>query len=139
MALNASDLARLGPAAQRQILAKLGQQQKEKSKYHAVKDSRGEIKFDSKKEARRYDELMLRLRAGRIKNLKLQPQFTLQESYLTPDGKRVRAIRYVADFSYFDFDLDRDVVEDTKGVRTDTYKLKRKLMLEHFGIEIHEV
>ena len=56
--------------------------------------------FDSKKEARRYDELMAMLRAGQIRDLKLQPQFTIQEAYTTPEGQRVRAIRYQADFSY---------------------------------------
>lgn len=57
------------------------------------------IPFDSQKEARRFIELRSLLKAGKIRNLKLQPQFTLQESYVTPEGERVRAVRYVADFS----------------------------------------
>ena len=54
-----------------------------KTKYGSRKDTRGELRFDSQKEARRYDELMVMLRAGIISDLRLQPQFTLQESYVT--------------------------------------------------------
>lgn len=137
------DISKLGPAAQRQIVEKLGQQTHTGtvSKYGAQKTVRGNIRFDSQKEARRYDELLFRLRDGRISDLKLQPQFTLQESYVTPEGKRVRAIRYVADFSYFDCDLDRDVVEDVKSPATKTrvYEIKKKLLMERYGIEVQEV
>ena len=48
-----------------------------KTKYGSRKDTRGELRFDSQKEARRYDELMVMLRAGIISDLRLQPQFTL--------------------------------------------------------------
>lgn len=99
MGLSGSDLARLGPAAQKQVLEKLGKQAKER-KYHNEHDSRGNLHFDSKKEARRFDELVVLLRSGKIRNLKLQAQYTLQESYITETGERVRAIRYVADFAY---------------------------------------
>lgn len=148
------DIRQLSPAAQAQIAQKLAAKNREKlllqqeaeasqkaNKYHAQKDNRGELKFDSKKEARRYDELMLRLMANEIKDLKLQRQYTLQESYITPDGIRVRAIRYVADFTYFDLKLNREVVEDTKSRATATpvYKMKKKMMLERLGIEIVEV
>lgn len=53
----------------------------------------------------------------------------------------MQAIRYVADFSYFDCDLGKDVVEDVKSRATKTrvYEMKRKLLLERFGIEIREV
>lgn len=153
----------LGPAAQRQILEKLGEQARRKeSKYYNQSDTRGSIRFDSKKEARRYDELMLMLKAGEIRNLKLQPQFTLVEAYTTPEGKRVRAMRYVADFSYerriektgksnferydefgrpvFGYYWEA-VVEDVKSRATKTreYRMKKKLLRERFGIEITEV
>lgn len=150
MGLNSSDLARLGPRAQKQVLQKLGAQQRQReSKYHNEKDSRGEIQFDSKKEARRYDELMILLRAGKIRDLKLQAQFTLQESYVTPDGERVRAIRYVADFAYeraTSPDRAGDihwlpVVEDVKSqaTKTDKYKIKAKLFRERYGFAITEI
>lgn len=103
----------------------------------------------SKKEARRYDELMAMLRAGQIRDLKLQPQFTIQEAYTTPEGQRVRAIRYQADFSYkrpTEPDCTGEVhwlrvVEDVKSRATKTrvYEIKKKLMREKLGIEIQEV
>lgn len=55
MGLTGADLARLGPAAQKQVLDKLGMMGKPKeTKYHNEPDSRGNLHFDSKKEARRY-------------------------------------------------------------------------------------
>ena len=48
-----------------------------------------EFKFDSQKEARRFDELLVLLQAGKIKDLKLQPEFTLREAYTDPDRKRM--------------------------------------------------
>lgn len=134
--------------AQQQVLQKLAAQEREKAaraaKYHNQKDERAtesgpSIRFDSRKEARRFDELEVLRRAGTIQDLKLQPQFTLQEAYTTPSGTRVRAIRYQADFSY-----TRDgalVVEDVKSkpTRTREYLMKKKLLQERFGIEIQEI
>ena len=110
-----------------------------KTKYGSRKDTRGELRFDSQKEARRYDELMVMLRAGIISDLRLQPQFTLQESYITETGERIRAIRYTADFSYkFGGKL---VVEDVKSkpTRTKEYLRNRKFMRSKFGIDIQEI
>lgn len=150
MGLSSQDLARLGPRAQKQVLEKLGAQQRQReSKYHNEKDSRGEIKFDSKKEARRYDELMVLLRAGNIRNLRLQAQYTLQESYITETGERVRAIRYIADFAYERATSPDQtgavhwlpVVEDvkSKATKTEKYKIKAKLFRERYGFGITEV
>ena len=86
-----------------------------------------------------YDELMVMLRAGIISDLRLQQQFTLQESYMTETGERIRAVRYTADFSYrFGGKL---VVEDVKSTatRTKEYLRNRKFMRSKFGIEIQEV
>lgn len=142
----AIDLHSLSEDAQRQILRKLGQTKGKPTanKYHARKDSRGAIRFDSQREARRYDELMLLLKAGEIRRLKLQPQYTLQESYVTPDGERIRAIRYVADFSY-ERRCERDewalIIEDVKSRATATqvYRNKKKMMREIYGISVQEV
>ena len=152
------DINRLSLAAQKQIADKLLRQSTQPAlasmdanggKYHNQPEMRGGIRFDSRKEARRYDELMLLLRKGEIRDLKLQPQFTLQEAYTTPEGNRVRAIRYQADFSYEMRDHSpewtcvawRIVVEDVKSKATKTrvYEIKKKLMRERFGIEITEV
>lgn len=149
MGLPAQDLARLGPAARKQVLEKLGMAQDKSRKYHNQPDNRGKIKFDSKKEARRYDELMLLLQAGEIRKLRLQAQYTLQEGYTTPEGERVRAIRYVADFAYERATAPDvtgavhwlPVVEDVKSraTKTETYKIKAKLLKERFGLTITEV
>ncbi|MEG2679012.1 MAG: DUF1064 domain-containing protein, partial [Oscillospiraceae bacterium] len=101
MGLSGEDLQRLGASARKQVLDKLGMMGRAKvSKYHNEPDTRGALRFDSKKEARRYDELLLMAKAGRIRKLRLQVQYTLQEGYITAEGERVRAIRYVADFAY---------------------------------------
>ena len=149
MGLTPQDIRMLSPDAQRQIAAALGERARleaeKKRKFRntptdrMMADGDRKITFDSAKEARRYDELMLRIKAGQISDLKLQPQFTLQEAYTTPSGERIRAIRYQADFSYWeDGEL---VVEDVKSKATKTreYSMKRKLMAEKYGIEIREV
>lgn len=109
------------------------------NKYHARKTTVDGITFDSEKEARRFGELKLLLRAGEIKNLKLQQDFTLQEAYTAPDGERVRAIRYVADFTYEE--NGELVVEDVKSKATKTrvYEMKRKLLREKYGVKVREV
>ncbi len=150
------DVSRLGPAAQRQIYEQLAVQGQKPtsthSKYHAEKTQRvmpnGSTRtFDSRKEARRYDELVLLLQAGAIRDLRLQQNFTLVEGYITAEGDMVRPMVYKADFAY-ERPTEPDVtgtvhwlkvVEDAKGVRTDTYKLKKKLMLEKYGITVREV
>lgn len=95
------------------------------NKYRNRKTIIDGIKFDSKAEARRYVELKLMQDAGHIKDLRLQPKFTLQESYKNNKGKTVRAITYIADFTYFQD--GKNVVEDVKGVETKEFKLKKKL------------
>lgn len=99
------------------------------------------IRFASKAEAARFDELLAWQKAGVIRNLKLQPEFTLQEAFTTIEGERIKAIRYRADFSYDIKDGGdwRYVVEDVKGKKTDVYSIKRKMMQEKFGIAVVEV
>ncbi len=152
MAVNLKDLP---PEYQVQALRKLAEQQAprepdagsgRKSKFHNIPAERTVckpggtvIRFDSQKEAHRYDELFVMLQAGTIRDLKLQPQFTLQEAYTTTEGVRIRAIRYQADFSYWE--RDRFVVEDVKSrpTRTREYRMKKKLMQERLGISVEEV
>lgn len=116
------------------------------NKYRNRKTVRNGISFDSQKEADRYDELMLMQCSGAIKDLKLQPEFTLQEAFKTPEGETVRAIRYRADFSY-QRPTEPDcsgkvywipVVEDVKGYKTKEYEIKNKLMKNH-GVYIKEI
>ena len=102
MGLTVDEIKRLGAAAQKQIMQKLKEPNAPKPrKFRNEPAMRGEIRFDSKREARRYDELMPLYDSGEVADLKLQPEFTLQEAFTTPDGIRVKAIRYRADFSYW--------------------------------------
>lgn len=157
MAINISDLP---PKYQQQAVEKYMKQQKRRgpvppaaavqntgrvAKYRntpteRVTASGAVLRFDSKKEARRYDHLTIRQKAGEIHDLRLQVDFTLQEAYTDPEGRRVRAIRYRADFTYRERD-GRLVVEDVKSkpTRTREYLIKRKLMKERRGIDITEV
>ena len=117
------------------------------------------LHFDSQKEARRYDTLISLQNQGQIRDLRLQVDFTLQEAYTDTEGKRVRAIRYKADFTYYQppnkhlygshaaYWADQGgapweyVVEDVKSrpTRTRDYINKRKMMKDRFGIDITEV
>jgi hypothetical protein len=95
-------------------------------------------KFASAAEMRRYAELKLLMKAGDIYALELQPRFVLQRAFVH-DGKKERAIVYIADFKYCD-NNGHFIVEDVKGVKTAVYKLKRKMMLfRNPGIDFREV
>lgn len=107
------------------------------NKYHNKKTEIDGITFDSIKEGMRYSELKLLEKAGVIKDLVLQPRYELQPSYEI-NGRKVRKIEYVADFEYFDNEKKTKVIEDCKGMRTDIYKLKKKLFEYKYGIEVTE-
>lgn len=91
------------------------------------------IWHDSQKEANRWEELKLLQRAGKIKNLQRQVKFEL-----TPKLADFRASYYIADFVYEDPASGKTVVEDCKGMRTDVYMLKKKMMFWRYGIRILE-
>lgn len=110
-----------------------------RSKYNNVKVNG----HASKKEDRRANELKLLEKAGVIRDLREQVPYTLIPAQFEGEGKNRRclelACKYVADFVYVDVKTGETVVEDTKGVRTDVYVIKRKLMLKVHGIKIKEV
>ena len=108
------------------------------SKYHNKKVIYNGITFDSIKEKKRYIELKLLERAGLIKKLKLQYEFELQPAF-TLNNKKIRKISYIADFYYFDNELNDYIVEDTKGMRTDVYKIKKKMFEHRYKKEIKEL
>lgn len=98
------------------------------------------ILFDSIREARRYGELKLLEKGGYISDLRLQVPYELLPSQKNLEGKVIeRKMSYIADFVYFDKAHGCEVVEDAKGVRTEVFRLKKKLMLYRYGIEVHEV
>ena len=96
------------------------------------------IKFDSRREARRYQELQLLLRAGEITQLQLQKKYTLIPAQKKPSGGTERAVTYTADFVYIDR-TGKETVEDAKGMKTQQYIIRRKLMLYIHGIEVIEI
>lgn len=118
------------------------------NKYRNTKTIVDGIEFDSRKEAARYKELKLLEAAGEISNLEMQVKFVLIPIQREPDFVGVRGgikkgkviekeCSYLADFVYI-----RDgevIVEDTKGIRTKDYIIKRKLMLYLLGIRIQEI
>lgn len=101
-------------------------------KYNASKVVIDGRRFDSRREAKRYEELKQREAAGKIAQLELQPRFELQPAFRYR-GEAVRKIEYVADFRYLDYERGGLVVEDVKGMKTDVYRLKRKLFLAKYG------
>lgn len=101
------------------------------NKYKNKKTVIDGITFDSKREANRYTELKLMEQAGLIKDLVLQPKFLLQDKFKYR-GRTYRKIEYLADFSYFSVEDDILIVEDVKGVKTDVFRLKEKLLIYKF-------
>lgn len=125
------------------------------NKYHSKKTrlSDGTV-FDSRKEARRWQQLRLLESRGEIQDLKRQVeyelipnQYEILERYSDKTGKRLkdekrlaeRRVCYVADFVYTKD--GETVVEDTKSpvTRTKDYIIKRKLMRHIHGIVIREI
>ena len=113
-----------------------------RSKYNAQRTTVDGWTFDSKAEARRYQQLLIRGLAGEIRNLELQPRFPLPYN----------AGSYVADFRYEERGVHRfvspdlrpvvfwcDVVEDVKGIKTAVYRLKKRLVEAFHSIQIREV
>lgn len=114
-----------------------------KNKYHSRKITRDGETFDSVKEYKRWCELKLLERAGKIICLERQVKFVLLPALREQVGKKSKCIErecaYIADFVYVDAETGFRTVEDTKGFKTKDYIIKRKLMLYLHGIRIHEV
>ena len=100
-------------------------------------------KFDSLKEAGRYQELKLLERTGKITDLQRQVSFELIPVQRDYTGKVIeKKCSYIADFVYQEKESIGEshiVVEDVKGKKTEVYKIKKKLMLHVHGIRIKEV
>ena len=116
-----------------------------RSKYGAIRTTVDGIVFASKAEARRYAELKLLEKAGRIRDLELQPSFPLE--VVSPrNGEVIQVGTYRADFRYREIEMHeggfgrwRIVIEDVKGMPTPVYRLKKKLMEARYGIAITEI
>lgn len=102
------------------------------SKYYNKKTEVHGISFDSRKEAARYQELLMLERAGQIVELELQPRFDL-----VVNNHKIGF--YKGDFRYKDVETGNSIIEDVKGMKTPVYNLKRKLVKALHGIDIVEV
>lgn len=89
------------------------------------------IKFHSRREAQRYAELKLHVKAGNLVSFERQVPFVCAVN-------DVKVCTYYADFVTYSKDGQR-TVEDVKGFRTDIYKLKKKLVEALYGIKIMEI
>lgn len=100
------------------------------SKYRNVRTNG----FASKREADKAAELTLWQKAGAIADLEFQVKYEL-----IPKQEGESALSYIADFRFRDLKDGKIHVLDSKGMRTDVYRIKRKLMLFRHGISIEEV
>lgn len=103
-------------------------------KYRNIKTVVDGITFDSLKESRRYGELKLLEKSGRISGLEVQPAFRIVVNDCL-------ICTYKADFQYVTdtpHASGQVVVEDVKGMQTPVYRLKKKLMLAVHGISVVE-
>lgn len=100
------------------------------SKYGARRITVDGETFDSQREAHRYQELRLLERDGAISHLVRQPRYELQEGFVARYGGRQRPITYIADFAYVE--NGRRIAEDTKGFKTEVFKIKAKLFRHRY-------
>ena len=106
---------------------------REMRKYHNIPTTVDGVRFASKKEAARYEQLKLMVRAKAITDLTLQPVFP----YIEIAGQKI--CKYIADFEYTE--NGKRIVEDVKSTATATpvYKLKKKLVKALHNIDVQEV
>ena len=108
---------------------------RKRNKYNNIKTEIDGIKFDSRKEAATYSQLKLYEKGNLIKDLQLQVKYELIPK-LVINGKIERAISYIADFVYWDCVHNCQIVHDAKGMQTDVFKIKYRLMKTIHGIDI---
>lgn len=110
------------------------------SKYKNKKIIIDGIKFDSQKEGYRYLYLKRLQEIDTITELELQKAFKLQPKYINNNGEHIRAIKYIADFFYYDKKTKKYIVEDVKGIKTEVYKLKKKIFeYQYPNLTINEI
>lgn len=78
-----------------------------------------------KKNGRYYQQLKLMERQGQIKDIKLQVKFELQPKY-KKNNKTIRAINYIADFTYYDLNKGKTIIVDTKRIQNRNLQIKEK-------------
>ena len=111
-------------------------------KYNAQPTMVDNIRFASKAEAKRYGELKMLEKAGKISDLCLQPRFPLLLANRLGIGTVSLGV-YVADFQYVEYTHPSApgvlITEDVKGVKTPLYRWKKKHVEAQYGITITEI
>jgi hypothetical protein len=126
-----------------------------RAKYAAKPQTIDGLRFASKLEATRYQQLKLLEKTGHIRDLRTQIRFRLLDPFIHPKtGKTVPEVAYVADFVYYEpplyykgvpweFDQPADgwrrVIEDCKGIETPVFRLKEKMFMARYGTTIRIV
>jgi len=112
------------------------------NKFHAIKTVIDGIKFDSKKEANYYRQLLLQKNAknkhDRVESIELQPRFDYLIEYSANGKTYKKKAFYRADFLVVYADFRAEVV-DVKGMKTATYKRKKKIIESLYDFKIIEV
>jgi hypothetical protein len=88
------------------------------------------ITFDSKFEGRYYCELKLRKKSGEIRDFQVKPKYEL-----LPKNGKYRAVTYIADFLVIGKDGAEQII-DCKGMKTEAFKLKQKMMFSILGKDV---
>ena len=99
-------------------------------KYNAKGRRIDDIWFASKAEGDRYEQLKEMVKQGIIRELELQKKFPVRIN-------NVLICNYLCDFYYMDRQ-GNPIIEDVKGMQTDVYKLKKKMM-KAMGLEVIEL
>lgn len=108
------------------------------NKFHAIKTEVGGIKFDSKREAARWLDLLTLQRGGEIRNLRRQVVIPLIGQHGPLKTRTGRAMKMTVDFAYEDRRLNwAEVLEDSKGMATRDYEV-RKAVVEAMGLKVIE-
>ena len=105
---------------------------KKRHKYNATRTFAHGHWFQSKKEAKRYSELLLLEKAGEVADIQLQPEYKLYVNGILIGT-------YKADFKYFELACEDWITEDVKGKRTELYRWKKKHVEAQYGIKIVEI
>ena len=105
------------------------------TKYRNTRTEFAGLTFHSKAEAKRYGELQILERIGQIRGLQRQVAYELAPPVKYAGASRTKpALRLVVDFSYWEG--EQQILEDTKGVQTDVFKVKRHLLKAVHGLEV---
>ena len=111
---------------------------KKQSKYNNVISEFDGLTFHSNKEKRTYILLNQLKQSGRIKDFELQVGYELQEAYKNALGKKIRPIKYYADFVIIGNDLEEHIIDvKSDGTITQLFRVKKKMFEYKYNKILH--